>query len=381
MRWFSLVLLLACGSEARTSEPAPVEAEPAETHAWRPLPVAWRRARLEHLGAPSIQARYVDLSIPETPAPEGGFPFLVVTDGDLAFDDAWFGVDSALGALVDEGFLDAWVVIAVPAIDRTPEMTPTLASQRALGSGTRLENPRSGVEAFADYIVEVVLPAAREEVHLRESGAVLGYSFGGLAALHIGLRYPARFPRVIAMSPSLWFAQRAALHAVAHAHALPRRVWLDVGTREGDDDEDVPHMVADARQLRVELERHDVSVGYYEAIGRAHASEAGPRMRHALRYALSDDECVPTSVELHVFRGEAGVGSSVPTTILGRCADGSPRTISPREVHLEARGATTSVDGLVRATRPGEVHVRVAYEGLEASAVLRFTGPSNLRTD
>ncbi|MFT5357120.1 MAG: enterochelin esterase-like enzyme [Polyangiales bacterium] len=374
VRWRILILaLVACGPESAAEAPR-AEEEPAETHAWRSPPISWRRVQIESLSSPSVQARRVELLIPSTPSPADGFPFLVVTDGDLAFDDAWFGVDSALSTLVNEGTLDPWVLIAIPAIDRMPEMTPTLASRRALRTGRRLEQPHRGVEAFADYIVDVVLPAVQEEVSLSEHGAVLGYSFGGLAALHIGLRYPEHFPRVIAMSPSLWFSERAALQAVAHASVWPRRVWLDVGTREGNGRQDVPYMVADARQLRIELERHQVSVGYYEAIGRPHGSnEAGPRMGDALRYALSDEDCVPTRLDLHVFRQESVVGRSVPTTVLGHCADGSPRTISPRDVRLEAQGATTSVDGLIRATQPGEVPLRVAYEGLEATAAIRFT--------
>lgn len=348
-------------------------ARPAET--LRP-PVSWRRVQLEPLGAAAIQPRRVELRIPSTPPPAEGFPFLVVTDGDLAFDDAWFGVDSALVALVSEGVLDPWVVIAIPAIDRTPEMTPTLESRRALRTGERLEHPRRGVEAFADYVVDRVLPAAKAEVPLSEDGAVLGYSFGGLAALHMGLRYPQTFPRVIAMSPSLWFSQRAALQAVAHASAWPRRVWLDVGTEEGNGREEVPYMVADARQLRIELERHEVFVGYHEVIGRPHGSdEAGPRMRDALRYALSNEDCEPIRIALHAFRRTSVVGGAVPTTVLGHCADGSPRTISPRDSRLETRGAatSTSVDGLVRATQPGEVSLRVTYEGLQATTALRFS--------
>lgn len=370
---FLILALIACGPESAPQ--APSTSEPAETHAWRAPQVSWQRAQLEPLGTATIQARRVELLIPSTPPPADGFPFLVVTDGDLAFDEEWFGVDSSLAALVSEGVLDPWVVIAIPAIDRTPEMTPTLASRRALRSGRRLENPRRGVEAFADYIVDVVLPAVEGLVPLQESGAVLGYSFGGLAALHIGLRYPERFPRVVAMSPSLWFSERAALQAVAHASAWPSRVWLDVGTREGNGRQDVPYMVADARQLRIELERHEVSVGYYEAIGRAHGSdEAGPRMRDALRYALSDEDCQPTHLTLHAFRRRSPSNRSVPTTVLGHCDDGSPRTISPRDTRLEARGVATSisVDGLIRST-PGEVSLRVAYQGLEASTTLRFT--------
>lgn len=373
VRWRILILaLIACGPESAVEGPR--AEEPAETHAWRSLSVSWRRVQIESLGSPGIQARRVELLIPSTPPPADGFPFLVVTDGDMAFDEEWFGVDSTLSTLVNEGTLDPWVLIAIPAIDRTPEMTPTLASRRALRSGRRLAHPRRGVEAFADYIVDVVLPAAEEEAPLRERGAVLGYSFGGLAALHVGLRYPERFPRVIAMSPSLWFARRAALRAVAHANDWPSRVWLDVGTREGNGNEDIPYMVADARQLRVELERHDVNVGYYEAIGRPHGSnEAGPRMRDALRYGLSDDECEPTSFALHAFRRQSPIGHIVPMTVLGRCSDGSPRTLSPREVRFEAQGARVDLDGYVRASAAGEVVLRAFAGGLEAQEELRFT--------
>lgn len=376
MRWVSLIcVLLGCGpgDNHAVSRPGPERRQEVEAPEPPRQPISWRRARLESLGSSFIQPRTVALLIPEGSPPEGGFPFLVVTDGDLAFDDAWFGVDDALMSLVNEDVLEPWVVIAVPAIDRTPELTPSLASRRALRRGERLEQPRSGVEAFADYVVDVVLPAVEQEAPLREQGAVLGYSYGGLAALHFGLRYPDRFPRVVVMSPSLWFAQRAALFAVDHAPVLPARVWLDVGTREGDPDEDFPYMVADARQLRADLRQHDVEVGYYEAIGRPHGSnEAGPRMAHALRYALSDETCEPTSLALHAFRRQSRRGHSVPTTVLGQCADGSPRTVSARDVRLEAQGGRVSVDGIVQATRPGQVSIRVVYQGLTATTAIRF---------
>ena len=54
--------------------------------------------------------------------------------------------------------------------------------------------------AFGRFITEELLPWLDEEILL-----IVGLSLSGLAAAHLGLRFPASFPRVIAQSPSAWW--------------------------------------------------------------------------------------------------------------------------------------------------------------------------------
>lgn len=219
----------------------------------------WTRDRVEALGAPDIAPRDVELLIPAGVAPpEGGWPFLVVLDGELAFDPS-FAVDTHLMALAHEGLIEPRVVIAVPSVERSRELTPT-------------DHP-TNVRSFAAYVVNVVLPAVARRVPLREEGAILGYSYGGLAAVWAGLLFSERFVQVFAHSPSLWFDERGVLQAVRAAQRLPIRWWIDVGGGESNIRSAVPQMVGDARTLRgVLIERGfelGGALGYHEAPGRA----------------------------------------------------------------------------------------------------------------
>ncbi len=104
---------------------------------------------------------------------------------------------------------------------------------------------------------------------------------GGLVPLTIGLRYPDIFGKLAVMSPSVWRDHRAIPRTVAAnpLHSSPR-IWLDIGTAEGQS------TTEDARLLRDMLsgksERDGLDPAYYEA-GRAGHNERGwgdPRGPH-----------------------------------------------------------------------------------------------------
>ncbi|MFO0710162.1 MAG: alpha/beta hydrolase-fold protein [Sandaracinus sp.] len=225
------------------------------------------------------------------PAHEEGarLPMLVVLDGQGTSE--WFRIPETLSALVAEGAIEPWIVLAIDStVDRTRELGRT-------------------DERFARFLHETVLPAARAGLPTREgreSTAILGYSYGGLAAVAATIARPDDFGRVIAMSPSLWVAQRDVIARFQHARTLPRRLWIDVGSREPDAEDLIPYMVGDARDLRdVALDRGLVfgrDVGFDEALGEGHdMSAAGRRMRAALLFALGDRDLsgeTPTALSI-----------------------------------------------------------------------------------
>lgn len=373
-RWALTLLVVACsGSEP---EPSPIAApETALTEAPVVEEVRWARESLDPLGAEHIEPRPIELMVPQGDPPSEGWGFVVVTDGDLAFGET-YRVGETLRRLVAAGRVEPVVVIAVPARERTEEMTPSRASARALRRGERVDEPRGGVESFADYLVEVVLPRVSQDHRLASSGAILGYSYGGLAAVHVGLRHPDRFASIIAMSPSLWSAQRLVLRAVSEADRLPSRFWIDVGTEEGNPGDVVPYMVADARQLRRDLEARGVDVGYYEAPNRDHGSDqAGQRMRWALAFGLGAEECTPNRLDLHVFDLYPRRRQRVATSVLARCEDDTPRTLSPTQVQLSVRGegGRIGVDGVFHGTQTGLVTIEVQAGELRATKHVQVT--------
>jgi len=330
-------------------------------------PLAFRASLVRGLSAPEVPERAAEIFAPQTQPPEGGWPFLVVTDGDLAGTEV-FDVHDTIRRLVHEGRVPPTVVIAIPSqVERNSEL-----SARAT--------------AFADFVADVVLPAVENEVPLATAGNILGYSFGGLAAVIAGVERTDRFRGVVAMSPSLWFHRRAALQSVHRAESIPDRWWIDVGTEEGDPRDTVPYMVADTRQLRDDLVRRGLElgrdVGYYEAPGSPHAmEEAGKRMEMALAFVLGEPDCAPVALELYAFRDELAVGSRASTSVEARCDDGQRVTLSNLDVRLHAEGGAANIgaDGVWRARRAGEGTLVAEHLGLRASTPVRVRAPTARR--
>ena len=56
-----------------------------------------------------------------------------------------------------------------------------------------------------------------------------------MASLFLGLRYPGMFWRLAVISPSAWWDDRYLVRRIgALAHKPPQRIWLSVGTAEGE---------------------------------------------------------------------------------------------------------------------------------------------------
>lgn len=280
----ALVLALvptACG-DARADVPAgrgalpaapPAAAEPSGETPRAPWRGEW--IDLGRLGDRHHGERRVRAWVPEHDEGER-LPALVVLDGQGATE--WFRVEATIAALAGEGLLEPWVVIAV---DSTENRDRELA--RTDGR-------------LARFLRDVVLTAARARLPLRDgraSTAILGYSYGGLAAVAASIAEPATFGRAIAMSPSLWVDGRDVLARFERARSLPMRLWVDVGSAEPDAEDLIPYVVGDARDLRDLATGHGLrlgrDVGYLEVIGEVHdMAAAGRRMREALLFALSD---------------------------------------------------------------------------------------------
>jgi predicted alpha/beta superfamily hydrolase len=108
---------------------------------------------------------------------------------------------------------------------------------------------------------------------------------GGLISLYAFFRKPAKYGFAAVLSPSLWFGDSQIFRFIESAGYVRGRIYLDVGTREGED------TLANARQMRNLL----VTMGYQrgrdlmwvEDKGGMHNEAAwGRRLRKALPFLL-----------------------------------------------------------------------------------------------
>jgi predicted alpha/beta superfamily hydrolase len=114
-----------------------------------------------------------------------------------------------------------------------------------------------------------------------------GSSLGGLVTLYFGLRYPDVFGKLIVMSPSVWWANRAILREVRKLRRKSDlKIWLDIGTCEGQDPESC---VKNTEELCAALVEKGWQLGsdlrFVQDEGAGHDERAwGYRMRDALQF-------------------------------------------------------------------------------------------------
>jgi predicted alpha/beta superfamily hydrolase len=260
-------------------------------------PPAERRAprldgTLERL--PSVVSRFLpaprDVLVYLPPGYDAGsrrYPVLYMQDGQNLFDPATAyvkGKDWRLGetvdALIAAGAIEPLIVVGIhnTGIERVDEYTPT-------------RDPRRKTGGQADLYVKLLAEELKPFVDSRyrtlpspDATGLGGSSLGGLFSLYAGLLRPDVFGRLALMSPSVWWDGEVVVKMVDALPAkLALRIWLDMGTREGDE------ALAGARHLKGALVAkgwepgHDLS--YLEARGARHDEEAwGRRVGRVLRF-------------------------------------------------------------------------------------------------
>ncbi|MGQ0646458.1 MAG: alpha/beta hydrolase [Gemmatimonadaceae bacterium] len=213
-------------------------------------------------------------------------PVIYMHDGQNLFDPTTsfageWGVDTAMARAPRTG--RRAIVVGVPnmGIDRMQEYSPFTDARHGGGSG----------DAYVDFLVNTLKPMIDARYRTqpdRESTGILGSSLGALISLYAFFREPSQFGFVGAMSPAFWFGEGGIFPYVECAANVRGRLYLDVGTREGEG------TLANARAMRDLLIRKGYRAGqdlmWVEDRGGMHNEAAwGRRLRKALPFLLGGD--------------------------------------------------------------------------------------------
>lgn len=204
------------------------------------------------------------------------YPVLYLHDGQNLFDSAAAGaewqVDETAQHLVVSGQIQPLIIVGVASNEqRVDDYTPTAGRMDGQTQGGK-------APAYARYLIEELKPAIDARYRTQPDAghtAVGGSSLGGLVSLWLALHHGDTFGAALVVSPSLWwddqFALRDAGKVPLPAVALRSKLWLDMGTAEGEGN------VKALRQLRQVLFNrgwHRGMLNYQEAEGAGHDEAA-----------------------------------------------------------------------------------------------------------
>ena len=163
------------------------------------------------------------------------FPVLYMHDGNNLFDPQTsfggvdWGVDETVNYLANSGQIEEIIVVGIGNDKaRNDEYTPFRDPKHGGGKGN----------LYGRFLVEELKPIIDAKFRTKPdaaSTALGGSSLGGLISLYLGLRYPTVFSGIIAMSPSVWWAEGQIIPWAAAQKTDPARIrlWTDIGLNEG----------------------------------------------------------------------------------------------------------------------------------------------------
>jgi predicted alpha/beta superfamily hydrolase len=211
------------------------------------------------------------------------YPVVYMHDGQNLFDPATsfageWGVDTALARAARKGRRAIVVGIPNAGIDRIREYSPFVDERNGGGLG----------DVYLAWVHDTVRPLVDQRFRTRPDASgtgMVGSSLGGLISLYAFFRHPGRYGFVGALSPALWFAGGEIFRFVESAPYVRGRVYLDVGTREGEG------TLANAREMRDLLLARGYQKGrdlmWVEDKGGMHNEAAwGRRLRTALPFLV-----------------------------------------------------------------------------------------------
>lgn len=205
------------------------------------------------------------------------YPVVYMHDGQNLFDGATsfvaggeWRVDETMRRLTGTGAVEPVIVVGID--NAGPLRIDEYTHVRSSGAmGTRSFDGGGKADLYGRFVVEELKPFIDRVYRTRpelDATGLGGSSLGGLVTMYLGLKYPRVFGKLIVASPSVWWADEAILSSV---RSLPgptgQRIWVDIGTEEGE------QAVTGARKLRDAL----VERGWREGVDLRFVEERGAR--------------------------------------------------------------------------------------------------------
>lgn len=234
---------------------------------------------------------YIQVSKLDSADRNTALPTLYLLDGENHFH--------LMAAYID--YLRHWqvippmIVVGIISVDRVKDLTPTNSVRNFDGQVDSSYQTSGGNEPFLSFVQQELIPYVEAKYTTSPFRILAGHSFGGLTTINCLLTRPTLFDAYIAVSPSLWFADKfvvrlteKALPQLSLAH---KKLFYSVGNEDGSFRRDVlrfDHLIKKTRWK-------DFQHRYQAYPAESHMSEPVPAYYDALRFIYQ--EWKPNSVK------------------------------------------------------------------------------------
>ena len=206
------------------------------------------------------------------------YPVFYMHDGQNLFDEATsflgkeWKLDETATELIENKKIAPIILVGIynAGNDRLDEYTPTKDAKFKRGGKA---------DTYGKMLVEELKPfidrAYRTKRSAKDTG-LGGSSLGGLVTLYLGLKYPQVFGNLAVVSPSVWWDDKFIIRFLKEnrepKNRLGLKIWLDMGTKEGESAIPDVHLLRDL--LLEKGWKEDKDLRYREIEGAEHNEKA-----------------------------------------------------------------------------------------------------------
>ena len=213
---------------------------------------------------------------------ERRYPVLYINDGVMVFNE--YDLEDLVPQLISEGKIDPLIIVGIdnggstfesksPVKDRANEYLPW-PDEFETNPNFQVDDPQGRL--YPQFLIGEVVPMIDKSFRTKpgsKNRGLGGASRGALISLYTAIKHPSMFGMLLLESPSLYVSQQKVLKLSNQCETWPDKVYIGIGTREGDTPQIQNMALGDAQNLNeiISERSRSTSIRFYAEKGGEHS--------------------------------------------------------------------------------------------------------------
>jgi predicted alpha/beta superfamily hydrolase len=187
---------------------------------------------------------------------ERRYPVLYMLDGQNLFDACLsevshkeWQVDETMYRLIGEKAIPEMIVVGIDHAG--PKRAHEFLPYKDYASNAEMEDPAG--KHFPDFLTDEVMPLVDQRYRTLKghpNTGIGGSSYGGVASLYALMAKPGTFGYGLIESPTMWIGMGQLVRDTHPLIAMPQKVFIAFGGKEGDNEASVQKMISLIRMVQ-----------------------------------------------------------------------------------------------------------------------------------